>query len=745
MSPPPRPAAACSIIGAAFLALVCGGQVRAETTAANFRRLIPPDAVLLQRTAEGRPAPQIVLADLDGDGAKEAAACYNHPKAGFAEGWFEVLGEGVGKVRSLVRRRIPWSPTMKRLKKGKGLLRAADLTGDGRPELLLVTSGLNVFTMRGGRIEELLGPWGRTPDDVHDSRAILLNSVAECEARDLDGRAPAELVLEDNRIQDSFYGLDVLSWDGRCFREASSAFPDLFTEKLAELDKVAEKYFTWEKGAARAQILYHAGRKDAGVEFATDKLKNSGNLRYNLFLGAIAIQQGRLDEALRRLKTLGRTENIYRHLSVTYQRIGRSQVGKDAGTIADTFGAMRSALYERRPGPPEQAKPIIDKVMGGWDVKELYVQSLARPRLEEMIAAFEELSARDGGTGKQRLAARLKRLIANPEDELANALFAERLKSFATAKTPRELRSATGGRSPMFFWLLDTNCGVDALIEGARSTHPFVRIMATLALARTGSKKALPRLEALLHEPIVDLDQGLLAVFAEAHSAGTGDKVEAFAQGIRDAAVGGLGSFGTEEAASLLGGRLRVAGEDESRKLVQALGEVRPAAAIPLIERLLEAPGVKAVALDALSKMKRQKEIQVRIAAREPRARAGEAGDARAMLDHLAEQWSSRDRYKLSGKLRALAPEIVPAIMEYLKRRDPGEGDGVAWFLIGLLASVKDKRSTAVLKRAYELYPVARERLSRRRGAGGTHKALALALTELTGKEHKYLRIIPFE
>ena len=123
----------------------------------------------------------------------------------------------------------------------------------------------------------------------------------------------------------------------------------------------------------------------------------------------------------------------------------------------------------------------------------------------------------------------------------------------------------------------------------------------------------------------------------------------------------------------------------------------------------------------------------------------GEAHSTRIVFDHLAGHWDDPGSHELIRKLRALAPEIIPSIMDFLKWRDPGEGDPMTWFLIDLLASVRDKRAVSVLKRAYELLPAARRRPSNLGSSGRIQKRLALALKELTGEDYKYLRMIPFD
>lgn len=939
----PTLAAAYSMITAAFLLLGCGGQVRAEITAANARELIPPEAVLLQRTAEGEPVPQIIVADLDGDGPKEAVVCYNRPKAGFAEGWFEVFGTRGGRVRSLVRRRIPWTPTLKRLKKGEKLLRAADLTGDGKPELLLLTSGLNVFTMRDGRIEELMGPWGRTPEDIHDRRQLGLTEVDGYEVRDLDGRGPPELVVEGSKLHHFSYGLDVLAWEGGRFVLANSRHPGPFEEKLAELGDEPVDYFI--RAIPRAHMMYHAGRKDEARALLKKHLTKRGEGKPNALLGEFLLLEGRSEEAMERYKGLrssGSPGWVYAHLALSLGRLGRDEFADHAQALARAFFAIFQARERAETKHLGEAKALAEKINGGWDVEGLRVQEYARPEIEKELAALEKKLRSKEGLG-QEIQSRLKGLMERPGDGVANDLFRKLLGELAEAKTREEWKNRSrSGHVYMFFWLLDTNCGVEALIEASRSRHFLVRQMATTVLARTGSEKALPRLEGLLRRPLVSLDKELLAAFADAHPAGSGDKVEAFARGVRKAVIQCLPRFRSEEAVPLLGKRLQAADDDEKRCLLGALGKTKGDAAVPLIEPFLKdekhrftalaalkeiggaraeralldvlgnrdlreavayrltrigsdlsvpalataleetkrsntrisviralgriggkaaaevllrqletgkhrrevilalgrtgderavrpirdtltefagvddrrrvkgkdrdlaacaralgelgsreavgelnrvlrsgSPPARLEALGALLKLgekiraselaaylepgkvvpkhidamdgnrrdywikTRGKDLTVRAA--ELLMGMGEAHSTRIVFDHLAGHWDDPGSRDLIRKLRALAPEIIPSIMDFLKRRDPAEGDPMTWFLIDLLASVRDKRAVPVLERAYELLPAARRRPGNLGSSSGVQKRLALALKELTGEDYKYLRMIPFD
>lgn len=95
-------------------------------------------------------------------------------------------------------------------------------------------------------------------------------------------------------------------------------------------------------------------------------------------------------------------------------------------------------------------------------------------------------------------------LCSKPDDKLANDIFTRLFQELESVKSFREEKAS---RAHTILWLVDTNCGLDAVLEASRSKDYKVRQLAVGLLARTEDPRALSRLIEMFKDPAKGFDE----------------------------------------------------------------------------------------------------------------------------------------------------------------------------------------------------------------------------------------------
>jgi HEAT repeat protein len=555
-----------------------------ELTTADVQKLLPPDAMMLMRSGAD-PGPEYVAADLDGDGRPEVAVCYNRPEHGFASGWFEVFGRRAGGMRSLFRRKILWRATMDRIRKGTPVLRAADLTGDGRAELLLLASGLHIFGMDGGEVCERTGPWPAYPLALKHRRY----RVRSYELRDLNAALPMELIVESDALVSS--RPDVLVWDGGAFRVANLRFPTFFQERLRAVRQAELKYVEPD---VMGHILYYAGRKEEARAVLAAGMKEF-NVPCMDVWAEIALTEGKAQQAWNAIKGMN-VVHAYESLARAHKRQGNDELARDAEAIHGALCRLDQVRGMRAMARNEK-EALLARMQDGWEIPGFDIQGRARPALEKHLSW--QPSAK--WLAKQQRDADWKALRARPTDELANKVWRAQCKILAMSDAERKRIDESDNF--LMFWLLDTNCGVDALLEGSASPAPLVRLTTLYALSRTGDKRALQRMEEMFSKPNEGVDLKRWLALMKKQGAQPKDVREHFRAASRRNIIDRAADYYAVGTGPLLVALLQKATPDEKPRLVSAIGERKATEAVPVLIPLLQDEKLRMAAAEALGRI----------------------------------------------------------------------------------------------------------------------------------------------